>query len=138
MKPTNGAKQQTPPSVQLKLVCMSEAWETLMVQEHSYPVTWIGIRSRPLKASEKHTDRWKYQEYPSSQNERRHARQHRQDKRRSGAETELPRRPEGETREQSHEDLGESGDGHRLLSVCFNRSFLLSHLLCVLLDPRWS
>lgn len=29
MKPTNGAKQQTPPSVQLKLVCMSEAWETL-------------------------------------------------------------------------------------------------------------
>ncbi len=41
MQPTNGAEQQTPPSVQLKLVCMSEAWETLMVQEHYYPVTWI-------------------------------------------------------------------------------------------------
>lgn len=70
-----------------------------------------------------------------SQNERR---QTRPDKRSRGdSATELPRRPEGETRQKSHEDLGEGGDGHRLLYVCFSRSFLLSHLLCALLDTRW-
>lgn len=118
-----------------------------MVQEHSVsPLGSAGIQSPESEDSqqtsqslrETHSRRWKPQGYPSSQNERRQTRQHRQDKRRSGAETELPRRPEGETREQSHEDLGEGGDGHRLLSVCFNRSFLLSHLLRALLDPRWS
>lgn len=87
-----------------------------MVQEHSVsPLGSAGIQSPESEDSqqtsqslrETHTRRWKPQGYPaSSQNERRQTRQHRQDKRRSGAETELPRRPEGETREQSHEDLG--------------------------------
>lgn len=82
------------------------------------------------------TDRWNYHVSQLFQNERR--RQTRPDKRRRGdSATELPRRPEGETRQKSHEDLGESGDGYRLLYVCFSRSFLLSHLLCALLDTRW-
>lgn len=71
-----------------------------------------------------------------SRNERKQTRKHCQDQRGNGEDNELSWWPEGEAGEQRHEDMDKSGDGHRLLSVRFNRCVLFSDLLRALLDPR--